>query len=92
MQIYGDDSQCYTVGIYLTRLYVRVKVVAVMKQPMEADVSGGTAEAVFLRAKDPVIFLLETEMGSADLADLIIHLFVYLLLEYLVNTLQKINT
>ena len=34
-------------------MYVRVKVVAAMKQPMEADVSGETTEAVFWRVKGP---------------------------------------
>lgn len=35
---------------------VHVKVVAAMKQPMEADVNGGTAEAVFERPCQPVTF------------------------------------
>lgn len=42
--------------------------------------------------KDPVVFLLEMEIGNADLADLMMHLFIYLLLEYLVNTYKKLDT
>lgn len=48
----------YTSKICSTRLYVRAEVVAAMKQPMEADVSGGTAEAVF-EEEGPCHFLLE---------------------------------
>ncbi len=39
-------------------VYGGVKVVAAIKQPMEADVSGGTAEAVFER-EEHYHFLLE---------------------------------
>jgi hypothetical protein len=56
---------------------VHVKVVAAMKQPMEADVRGGTAEAVF---EGPCHFLSETgdDGESADPVDLLIHLFICL--------------
>jgi hypothetical protein len=37
----------------------KYKVVAAMKQPMEADVSGGTAEAVFEETLSACHFLLE---------------------------------
>jgi hypothetical protein len=45
--------------------YVHVRIVPAMKQPMEADVSGETAEALLFEGrKDPVAFLLEVEMGK----------------------------
>jgi hypothetical protein len=57
-ELYGDlriwDYNYYTSKICLTRCVFRWEVVAAIKQPMEADVSGGTAEAVLRR--DPAIF------------------------------------
>ena len=45
-------------------VYVRVRVVAATKQPMEADVSGETAEALLLRAKGPCHFFVGDEDGE----------------------------
>jgi hypothetical protein len=60
-ELYGDlriwDYNYYTSKICLTRCVFRWEVVAAIKQPMEADVSGGTAEAVF--EEGPCHFLLE---------------------------------
>ena len=81
----------YTSKICSTRLYVRAEVVAAMKQPMEADVSGGTAEAVFWRAKRPCRLFVgngDGECRSCRSDDT----FICLLLEYLVNNLQRLDT
>ena len=45
-------------------VYVHVRVVAATKQPMEADVSGETAEALLLRAKGPCHFFVGDEDGE----------------------------
>ena len=47
--------------------YVHVRIVPAMKQPMEADVSGGTAEAVFEETLSQLSLFVGDDGESADL-------------------------